>query len=159
MHSMMPAVGLNWAMRRRSSSVSPSLLVMKMVLARARWEGGSRKRAAREQPLVAKGLLAVNQHDVLPPAPQFPVLEPVVEQERVTAEFLDGVAAALDAVLVHQHHDVLEVGCEHVRFVAGHFRIRAAAICRPTRRAAAWCHPRKKSLLSSRWWTGVGLER
>ena len=43
MHSMMPASGLNWAMRRRSSAVLPSLLVMKIVLARARCEGGSRK--------------------------------------------------------------------------------------------------------------------
>ena len=79
--------------------------------------------AARQQPLVAERLLAVNQHDVLPPAAEFPVLKPVVEQQRVAAELLDRVTAALDAVLVHQHHHVLEIRGEHVRLVAGHLGI------------------------------------
>ena len=43
MHSMMLALGLCLPIRARSRVVSPSLLVMKMVLARDRCEGGSRK--------------------------------------------------------------------------------------------------------------------
>ena len=79
--------------------------------------------AARQQPPAAEGLLAVNQHDVLAATAQFPILETVVEQQGVAPELLNGVTAALDAVLVHQHDHVLEVGREHVRLVAGHFGI------------------------------------
>ncbi len=53
----------------------------------------------------------------------FQVLEAVVEQKGVAAEILDGVTAALDAVFVHQHHDVPEIGSEHVGFVAGRLGI------------------------------------
>jgi hypothetical protein len=35
------------------------------------------QRAARQQVLVAKGLLVVNQHHIMPPAPQVPVLKAV----------------------------------------------------------------------------------
>ena len=79
--------------------------------------------AARQQMLVAERLLAVNQHHVVAAAAQMPVLKTVVEQQRVAAEFFNRVTPALHAVLVHQHDDVLEVGRQHVRFVAGHFGI------------------------------------
>ena len=105
-------------MRSRKAAVLPSLLVMKMTLARARWEGGSRKVPRGLQMLVAKGLLAIHQHDVLPPAGQAPILKAVVQQQGVAAKMLNGVAAAFDAVFVHQDDDILEVGGEHVGFVA-----------------------------------------
>ena len=79
--------------------------------------------AARQQMLVAERLLAVNQHDVVPPPAQIPVLKAVVQQQRVAAEFFNRVTPALDAVLVHQHDHVLEIGREHVRLVAGHLGI------------------------------------
>ena len=81
------------------------------------------QRAAREQMFVAERLLAVNQHHVVPAAAQIPVLKPVVEQQRVAAEFFNRITPALHAVLVHEHDDVLEIGREHVRLVAGHFGI------------------------------------
>ena len=73
--------------------------------------------------LVAKRLLAVNQHDIVPAAAQIPILKTVIQQQRVAAEFLNRVTAALHPVLVHQHDDILEIGREHVRFVAGHVGI------------------------------------
>ena len=81
------------------------------------------QRAAREQMFVAERLLAVHQHHVVPAPAQVPVLKTVVEQQRVAAEFFNRVTSAFHAVLVHQHHHVPEIGREHVRFVAGHFRI------------------------------------
>ena len=75
--------------------------------------------ASRQEMLIAKRLLAVNQNDVLAPAGQAPVLEPVVQQKGVAPEILDGVASAFHPVLVHQHDNVLEVGSEHVRLVSG----------------------------------------
>src|SRR5262245_50084177 len=50
---------------------------------------------ARQQMFVTKGLLAINQNNVPAPARQLPILEAVVEQQRVAAEFFDSVAAAL----------------------------------------------------------------
>src|ERR1022692_4522737 len=64
---------------------------------------------ARLQMLVAKRLLTVNQHHVLAAAREFPVLKTVVEQQRVAAEFFDGVASAFHAVLVHEHDHVLQI--------------------------------------------------
>ncbi len=81
------------------------------------------QRAAREQTFGPERLLLVHEHDVLAASAQFPVLKAVVQQEGVAAEFLDGVTAALDAVFVHEHDDVLEIGGEHVGFVTGHFGI------------------------------------
>ena len=79
--------------------------------------------AAREQPLVAEGLLAVHQHDVLAAAAQFPVLKSIIKQERIAAKLFDRIAATFDAVLVHKDDDIFQVGSEHVGLVAGHFRI------------------------------------
>ena len=42
MHSMIPAEGLCFAIRARNKPLFPSLLVIKIVLARAKCEGGSR---------------------------------------------------------------------------------------------------------------------
>ena len=97
--------------------------------------------AARQEPLVAERLLAVDEHDVLPPAAEFPVLEPVVEQQRVAAEFLDGVTAALDPVLVHQHDHILEVGGEHVGLVARHLGIQQ-------QRFAVGNHARRRGVIA-----------
>src|SRR5262245_29310674 len=75
--------------------------------ARARQMGGwLTQGAARKQSLVAGWLLKVDQHNVPTPAPQLPVLESIIEQERVTAEFLDGVAPAFHPILVHEHDHV-----------------------------------------------------
>ena len=54
---------------------------------------------------------------------KFPVLKTIIEQQRVAAEFFNGVSAAFHAVFVHQHDDVFEIGREHVRLVAGGFGI------------------------------------
>jgi hypothetical protein len=109
-------------MRARRPAVLPSLLVMKMVWARARCDGGSRN-VPRGSKFVAERLLAVNQNHIMPATAQSPVLETVVEQQRVAAEFFNRVTPAFHAVLVHQHDDILEIRREHVGFVAGHFGI------------------------------------
>jgi phosphoribosylamine-glycine ligase len=57
------------------------------------------------------------------------ILEAVVEQEGVGAEFLDGEEAALHAILVDEHDDVFEVVREHVRLVARGEGIEEAATC------------------------------
>ena len=79
--------------------------------------------AARKKILVAERRLAIDEHDVAPPTGELPVLEAIVEQERVAAELLNRVAAALHAVLVHQHDHVLEIRREHVGLVTGGFGI------------------------------------
>ena len=120
---MMPAVGLNCGDAPAQLGGVAVALGDEDRAGAGQVRGRLAQRAARQQMLVAERLLAVDQHDVLPPPAQFPVLKPVVQQQRVAAELLDGVAAALDPVLVHQHHHVLEIGGEHVRLVAGHFGI------------------------------------
>ena len=97
------------------------------------------QRAARQHLFVAEGLLVVNQHNVHPPAAQFPVLKAVVEQQRVAAEFFNRVTAAFHAVFVHQHHHVLEVRREHVRLIAGSFGIEQ-------KRLAIGHHPRRRAV-------------
>ena len=131
---------------------------MKMMLGARQMRRRLAQGAAGEQMFVAKGLLAIDQHDVLPAAGQFPILEAVVQQQRVAAEFLDGVTAALDAVFVHQHDDVLEVGSEHVRLVAGHFGIEQErfAVGDDAGRSAVLA---EEILFRSIWWKGCGLER
>jgi hypothetical protein len=80
------------------------------------------ERATREQVVIAERVVAVDEADVQP-AFQGEVLEAVVEQERVAAEALDGVPAGFDAILVDQHHNVFEIGGEHVGFIAGLFAV------------------------------------
>ena len=77
------------------------------------------KRAAREKLFVAERLLAIDENDIPPSSGEFPILEPVVEEEGIAAELLDRVPTAFDAVFVDQDDDVLEVGREHVRFISG----------------------------------------
>ena len=79
--------------------------------------------AAGKKIFVSERLLAINEDDVLPAAAQFPILKSIVQQQGVAAEFFDSIAPAFHAVFVHEHDHILEVGGEHVRFVAGHFRI------------------------------------
>ncbi len=74
--------------------------------------------AAGEQVAVAEGVGLVHKEEV-EPALERQVLETVVEDKGVAAEFLDGVGAGLDAVFVHQHDDAGEVAREHEGFVAG----------------------------------------
>ncbi|MCG3148560.1 MAG: hypothetical protein PCFJNLEI_02004 [Verrucomicrobiae bacterium] len=78
--------------------------------------------AAGEEEMIAERVVAVNETDV-EPAFEAEVLEPVVEEEGVAAEPGDGVAAGLYSVFVHEDDDVLEVGGEHVGFVAGLFAV------------------------------------
>jgi len=47
------------------------------------------QRAARQHLLVAEWLLAVNQHNVLAAARQFPVLKSIVQQQGVATKVLD----------------------------------------------------------------------
>src|SRR5438093_377248 len=75
------------------------------------------QRAARQQMLIAEGRLEVDQHDVTAATGQLPILEPVVQQQRVAPELLNRVAARLHTVFVHEHDDVAEVGRQHVRLV------------------------------------------
>jgi hypothetical protein len=50
-------------------------------------------------------------------------LETVVEEQRVTSKFFDGITAGLHAVFVDQNDDVAQVGRKHVGLVAGRFGI------------------------------------
>ena len=81
------------------------------------------QRATGQQKLIAKGLLAINQHHIMPSSAQVPVLKTVVQQQGVAAKFFNRITPALHPVLVHQHHDVLEVRGEHVGLVARHVGI------------------------------------
>ena len=65
--------------------------------------------AARQQMSVAKRLLAVHQHHVMPASAQFPVLKRVIQQQRVAPEFFNRITPALHAILVHEHDDVPQV--------------------------------------------------
>lgn len=76
-----------------------------------------------EQTLDAKGLLSVNEDDILAATIELPVLKAVIQEEGVAAEILHGKAAAFHAVFIDQNNDVFEVGSEHERFIAGLFAI------------------------------------
>ena len=80
------------------------------------------QRAAGQQRVGAERRLAVDQHDVDRVA-EAQVLHAVVEDQGVGAEFADREQAALDAVLVDDHGDLVEVAGEHVGLVAGVFRV------------------------------------
>ena len=88
--------------------VAPSLLVMKICVARRRLPGRFAQRAARQEVLVAERGLPVDQHEVQPVL-EVQVLQAVVEDERVRAEMFDRVPPGLDAVLVHEHDDAGQV--------------------------------------------------
>ena len=45
--------------------------------------------------------------------PHFYILETIVQNEHIRAEFLDRVDSALHAVAVHQHHDTTQIVREH----------------------------------------------
>ena len=116
------------------------------------------QRAARQQMLVAERLLAVNQHHIVPAAAQIPVLKPVIEQQRVAAEFFNRVTPAFHPVLVHEHDDVLEIRREHVGLVAGHFGIEQQrfAVGHDAWRRLVLAH---ENLVQQLTWIGTGLER
>ena len=86
-------------------------------------EGGSRKVPRGSRCSLPNGCWQSIEHDVAPAAAQFPILKAVVEQQGVAAEFFDRVTAGFHAVFVHENDDVLEIGREHVGFVAGGFGI------------------------------------
>ena len=77
----------------------------------------------RQQPFVAERLLPVHQNNVLPPAPQFPILEPIIQQQCVAPEFFNGITPTFHPVLIHQHDHVFEIGGQHVRLVPRHLGI------------------------------------
>ena len=68
--------------------------------------------SAWQHVFVAKGSLAVDEDD-LETVPHFYILEAIVQNEHIRAEFLDRIDSALHAVAVHQHHDTTQVVCEH----------------------------------------------
>jgi len=107
--------------------------------------------------LVAKRFLAIDQDDILTAPGQFPVLKPVVEQERVAAEVFNGVTAALDAVFIHHHHHVLEVGGEHVGS-SRRFRIEQERFSRPKPNGAGAVSP-EKQFVQKHLADGSGLDR
>ena len=129
---------------------------MKMVLARARCEGGSRRVPRGSRRSLPKGCWrSISTMSCRRPA-QFPVLKTIVQQQGVAAELLDGVAAALDAVLVHQHDHVLEIGGQHVGLVAGHLGVQQQgfAVGDDARRGGVVA---EQDLFSSHWWNGPRL--
>ncbi len=73
--------------------------------------------AARQEVAVAKGIGLVDEQQV-EPALERKILKTVVEDQRVAAEFFDGVGAGLHAVLVHEHDHAGEIAREHVGLVA-----------------------------------------
>ena len=85
--------------------------------------------ASGEELLVAEGELRVNENNIAPTAGKFPVLESVIQQQGVTAEFLDGVSAGLHSVFVHQYDNIFEIGGEHIGLVAGILRIEQQVFC------------------------------
>ena len=120
---MMAASELNSAMRRRSSAVWPSLLVMKIVWARARCDGGSRNVPRGSRCSLPNGCWRSTNTTSCRRPRRSPILKTIVEQQRVAAEFFYRITPAFHAVLVHEHDDIPEIGRQHVGFVAGHFRI------------------------------------
>ena len=80
------------------------------------------QRSARQQILVSKRRLPIDQHDV-EPVFQVQILQAVIEQERVGLEFLDREQAALYPVLVDEHDHVFQIVREHVGLVARGQRI------------------------------------
>ena len=78
---------------------------------------GLAKDAARQHVAVPERVCRVDEHD-LDRVLQALVLEAVVEDERVAAEPLDGVAPRLHAVAVDDYGNAGEVRSEHVRLVA-----------------------------------------
>jgi hypothetical protein len=74
--------------------------------------------AARKEVLVSEGGLAVDQDDVKT-AVKFEVLEPVIEEQEITSEFLNGMTAASHAVLVNDHGHAAEILRKHEWLVSG----------------------------------------
>jgi len=139
----MAASEFSRAIRWRSSAVWPSLLVMKIVWARAQvrrrfaqvprgsrcslpkgcWRSIRRRRAgARAGPNTGNHRQAA----------------------AVATEFFYRIAPAFHAVLVHEHDDVLQVSTRACRVRHRPFPSRATGICRPTPRAAGSGLPAKQ---------------
>ena len=87
---------------------------------------------------VPEGCLAIDQHNIAPTAGELPILKPIVEQQRIAPELLDRIPAGLNAVLVHEHDHVFEIGREHIGLVARSFGIeeKRFAVRYDTRRCA-----------------------
>src|SRR5579859_540280 len=76
------------------------------------------QRATGKEIMVAKGIVAVDQADIEATF-EGEVLKAVVEQQRVATIFGDGVTTAFDTILVNEHHHILQIRGEHIRFVTG----------------------------------------
>ncbi len=87
-------------------------------------QGGGRlaQGAARQHVAGAEGRGFVHQHDVVPVL-ELEVLQAVVEQQHIRAEFADGVGAGLHAVAVHHHGHAFAVLRQHVGLVTGHIGV------------------------------------
>ena len=81
------------------------------------------QRAARQEVFITKRFLGIHEHDVASATGEFPVLKSIVQQQGVAAKLLNGVPAGFHSVLVGQDDHVLEIGGEHIRFVAGIFGV------------------------------------
>ena len=83
---------------------------------------GLAKNAAGKHVAIAEGVGGIDEDDfdgVL----EFFVLEAIVEDEGITTEALDGVAACLDAVAVDDDGDARKIRGKHVRFITAGGRI------------------------------------
>ena len=77
---------------------------------------------ARQHLLVAERIRAVHQHNIEAVFERH-VLKAIVQHERIAAQPVDRVAAALDAILIHQHRHIRKIGGQHVGLVTAHGRV------------------------------------
>ena len=92
----------------QSAQVAPVALGDEDDVGAAELFGRFAQEAPGEEVAVGEGRFAVDKDDV-EPFLETKELQAVVEQERVAAEFANGVQAAFDPVLVDEHHHVLQV--------------------------------------------------
>ena len=105
---MMPALELCRAMRCLSAAALPSLLVIKMVLARAGCDA-ARGAFHAEADTHCRRAVGNRPKRCLAGARAVSNIKSIIQEQGVAPILLDGVAAALHAVFVHQDHDILQV--------------------------------------------------
>ena len=72
--------------------------------------------------VIGEGVRGVHKEDI-DMGTQFQVLEPVVQDQGIRAEFVDGVKPGLHPVLVHHHRHVFQIGGQHEGLVSGVFGV------------------------------------
>ena len=73
--------------------------------------------AARQQVLVAKGCLAIDQDDIQAVL-EVKILQTIIEQQSIYAELFEGVQPGLHSILIHNNRYAPEIRGEHIRFIA-----------------------------------------